>query len=216
MQHKDLTGMQFGLWTVTGCAASDAKGRRRWRCRCSCGKERDVYEQNLLYRKSTSCGHTGAEKKRADLTGKAFGRLTVLERVRYVNSKHATMWRCRCSCGNEIEVSGNNLLSGHTTSCGCALADVQKNVTIRTAALSKSPKTGPFETNIRAKSYLLDNGKTKYEIKNLSLFVRNNTELLGIRNDTDSIKRATKNLFNACYSHTRWNGWRVIQLKEIV
>lgn len=212
--HKDLTGMQFGLWTVIAPAEPDARGLRKWRCRCSCGKERDVHEQNLLYKKSTSCGHTGAEKKRIDLTGATFGRLTVLEHVGYIASMHATMWRCRCSCGKEVVVSGNNLVSGHTVSCGCALANAQKDATIRAAAVKKSPKTGPFETNMRAKSYLLDNGKSKYEIRNLSLFVRNNTELFGISNDSESIARATKGLFDACCSRYRWNGWSVTKLEE--
>lgn len=58
-----------------------------------------------------------------DLTGKTFGRLTVLSRAPdYIgkNGAHKTMWRCRCECDNkEINVMATHLKTGHTTSCGC-------------------------------------------------------------------------------------------------
>ena len=53
-----------------------------------------------------------------DLTGKKFGRLTVIERAE--NKKEGRVcWKCKCDCGNETIVTGKNLRSGHTTSCGC-------------------------------------------------------------------------------------------------
>ena len=60
--------------------------------------------------------------KLIDLTGKRFGRLVVLERVENrvtENGSSTTMWRCRCDCGNIVDVHGGNLRSGHTRSCGC-------------------------------------------------------------------------------------------------
>lgn len=58
-----------------------------------------------------------------DLTGKQFGHLFVIEREGSYNTpnrKIATAtWRCRCDCGSEVIVIGNNLRSGATTSCGC-------------------------------------------------------------------------------------------------
>jgi hypothetical protein len=47
-----------------------------------------------------------------DLTGKAFGSWTPLERI-------GLNWRCRCRCGVESMVNGGNLRRGLTTSCGC-------------------------------------------------------------------------------------------------
>lgn len=43
--------------------------------------------------------------KRVDLTGRVFGRLTVIE---YAGSdkKWQAFWRCRCECGNETVVLG--------------------------------------------------------------------------------------------------------------
>lgn len=57
-----------------------------------------------------------------DLTGKTFGRLTVLYRTNdhyYPSGRHDVQYRCRCECGNEINALGVHLRSGHTKSCGC-------------------------------------------------------------------------------------------------
>lgn len=53
-----------------------------------------------------------------DLTGKKFGRLTVISRFGSTKSKSAT-WLCKCECGNEKIVQTCHLKSGATTSCGC-------------------------------------------------------------------------------------------------
>jgi hypothetical protein len=55
-----------------------------------------------------------------DLTGQTFGRLTVL--ARDTTSKRSR-WHCQCVCGNFSLIFGDNLRSGHTTSCGCYLRD---------------------------------------------------------------------------------------------
>lgn len=56
-------------------------------------------------------------RKRIELTGQRFGRLTVLRFVGKRESEH--LWRCRCNCGNASVVNGGNLRTGHTRSCGC-------------------------------------------------------------------------------------------------
>lgn len=56
-------------------------------------------------------------RKLIDLTGQRFGRLTVISRIENVG--HNTSWLCKCDCGNEKIVSGNNLRNGSTKSCGC-------------------------------------------------------------------------------------------------
>lgn len=52
-----------------------------------------------------------------DLTGKKFGKLTVISRVK--NRGRYVYWHCKCDCGNEKEICGSSLKRGHTTSCGC-------------------------------------------------------------------------------------------------
>ena len=50
--------------------------------------------------------------------GKRYGRLVVLEKTdkRYHST---TIYKCRCDCGNIVELTINKLHSGHTKSCGC-------------------------------------------------------------------------------------------------
>lgn len=52
-----------------------------------------------------------------DLTGKRFGRLTVIERIRKVGNEW--LWLCQCDCGKTKEAKGVNLRSGKCRSCGC-------------------------------------------------------------------------------------------------
>ena len=55
-------------------------------------------------------------RKGIDLTGKRFGRLTVIEPTEAIGLRYR--WRCKCDCGKEVVVFGSNL--GKTTfSCGC-------------------------------------------------------------------------------------------------
>lgn len=54
-----------------------------------------------------------------DLTGKRFGRLTVIKRAENDN-RRKSMWICQCDCGKTLTVRGDHLKSGwHTQSCGC-------------------------------------------------------------------------------------------------
>jgi len=51
-----------------------------------------------------------------DLTGKVFGKWTVLEYSHY--EKRTTRWLCLCSCGNKTTVIGRALRTGRSSSCG--------------------------------------------------------------------------------------------------
>ena len=58
-------------------------------------------------------------RKAIDLTGKRFGRLTVIERASIDSSKEVC-WLCRCDCGNITKpIRGNDLKRGKVISCGC-------------------------------------------------------------------------------------------------
>lgn len=59
--------------------------------------------------------------KAKSLIWNTYGLLTVvsLHSTRpYPSGGTRRMWRCRCDCGAETIVAGNNLTNGHTTSCG--------------------------------------------------------------------------------------------------
>lgn len=54
---------------------------------------------------------------RIDLTGKTFGKLTVLS---YAGTmKDRALWNCRCECGKVKVKIGKYLKNGDTRSCGC-------------------------------------------------------------------------------------------------
>jgi 5-methylcytosine-specific restriction endonuclease McrA len=53
-----------------------------------------------------------------DLSGQRFKYLTVIERAG-VDTTNKTTWLCNCDCGNTVVVTGLNLKSGNSKSCGC-------------------------------------------------------------------------------------------------
>lgn len=62
------------------------------------------------------------EARRNEMIGKKFGKLTVLSIApkREDLTNRCIRYQCQCECGNIIEVNGNSLRTGHTTSCGCS------------------------------------------------------------------------------------------------
>ena len=55
-----------------------------------------------------------------DLTGKKFGRLTVIKRDVDASNKHKrSYWLCHCECGKQKVIAGISLKNGSTQSCGC-------------------------------------------------------------------------------------------------
>lgn len=61
-----------------------------------------------------------------DLTGKKFGRWTVLERdyeIIKTLAQSRPYWKCQCECGTIKSIRGSHLTSGTTLSCGCLRKD---------------------------------------------------------------------------------------------
>jgi hypothetical protein len=105
----DLNGRRFGRWTVIAYARD-----RRWFCVCDCGTRRAVHGPSLRKGDSRSCGC----RRRLDLTGKRFGRWTVIAYAG-ANKWRSAQWRCVCACGARANVDGQNLRRGQSRSCGC-------------------------------------------------------------------------------------------------
>jgi hypothetical protein len=74
-------------------------------------------------------------KAKEDLTGKTFGRLTVI----HSTWSNGFKWVCRCSCGNVSVVQSKYLNNGHVISCGC-----MKHVTRLTHGLTGTPEYEAF------------------------------------------------------------------------
>lgn len=111
----DLTGQVFGELTVISPAAARNDKYTRWICKCSCGKEVEVRTDYLTSKHTTSCGHIKEQFiQQKDLIGQRFGKLVVIENLFDKGTK-----KCKCDCGNIVEVQTNNLTNGNTQSCGC-------------------------------------------------------------------------------------------------
>lgn len=54
-----------------------------------------------------------------DLTGRTFGRWTVIKPEGPGSRAHKRRWLCRCSCGRERMMRPDNLVNGTSQSCGC-------------------------------------------------------------------------------------------------
>ncbi|PFC37617.1 transcriptional regulator, partial [Bacillus cereus] len=119
---KDLTGQKFGRLTVIRITDDRTKlGEVIWECMCDCGKHTKVIAGNLG-RCTRSCGclsrELASERSKEDLTGKKFGRLTVIKESEK-RTKRSIYWDCVCDCGKHTEVPPHHLKSGRTSSCGC-------------------------------------------------------------------------------------------------
>ena len=66
---------------------------------------------------SRSCGCL-KNKPKQDLTGKRFGKLTVLG-IDESNTNNGLYWRCLCDCGNIKLYKTTPLTKGKVISCGC-------------------------------------------------------------------------------------------------
>lgn len=120
-QVEDLTGKRFGYWVVLGLGERSKTGLIRWKCRCDCGRVRDVKPDMLKSGRSVSCGCGIAGKRNRvdELIGRRFGRLVVLEKDTARVKAHNTYWICKCDCGKEKSVATCNLIGGNVSSCGC-------------------------------------------------------------------------------------------------
>lgn len=74
--------------------------------------------------------------EKLELTGQRFDRLLVLreatpeEKPKDKNGKSKTrsFWICLCDCGKEVIISGRNLNSGNTKSCGCKQKEAVRKI----------------------------------------------------------------------------------------
>lgn len=83
-----------------------------------------------------------------DLTGREFGRLTVLSLTdRKVN--RGSVWRCQCSCGNIVEVPAIALVHNRTKSCGCLRKEQLKGSSNVNKLIQAREKDSILGTNVK-------------------------------------------------------------------
>ena len=61
-----------------------------------------------------------------DLKGRRFGKLVVLEETSNRADNSSVVWKCKCDCGNIVEISSKRLVNNINSSCGCYQKERQK------------------------------------------------------------------------------------------
>lgn len=101
-------------------------------------------------------------KEVEDLTGKKFGRLTVLGRAadRYdKDGKVKRYWLCECDCGTQKEVRERALKEGTTKSCGCLQKEKLKITQKNNVKDLTGQKFGHLTPKYYDPNYINKNGK---------------------------------------------------------
>ena len=127
---KNKVGERYGkLVVLEKTEKRDKHGYCMYICRCDCGTIKEISSAVLTPSGLKSCGCLLAEAKekhKLKLVGQQFGDLYVVDQM--PSQTNYTMWKCKCICGNEIVVRGNNLTYGDTKNCGCKNAKRMKTV----------------------------------------------------------------------------------------
>ena len=89
-----IVGKRFGNLTVLSYDHTDTGYQSYWLCRCDCGNETVVRLSNLKSGSTKSCGCGRHKCRYEDLTGKRYGRLTVLG-LDHIDNRGDTRWRCQ-------------------------------------------------------------------------------------------------------------------------
>lgn len=118
-QNQDLVGKRFGKLLVIEKTDERYNNGVVWKCICDCGNEFFAPTGALNAGMKVSCGC----KHPANLTGKRFGKLVALEPTKERRNSRI-VWKCLCDCGNYTTATSNDLLNGHTKSCGCRKKEI--------------------------------------------------------------------------------------------
>lgn len=129
--QTNLVGEKFGRLTVIERVENKIQPNKtskiQYLCKCDCGNQIIVNACHLKNGHTTSCGCYHKEKTASinftDLTGKKYGRLTVLYRL--PNQKETT-WLCQCECGKTTTATTRTLNIGGKQSCGCLISKAEE------------------------------------------------------------------------------------------
>ena len=132
----DLSGQQFGRWTVISKDIEETKKHNKgvfWLCECSCPlhTRKSVRSDILRSGQSKSCGCLNQElrsqrfielnkNQRENIVGNKYGLLTVISQTNKKNPQGQILWKCLCDCGNYHYATSSNLKNGNVQSCGCS------------------------------------------------------------------------------------------------
>lgn len=188
----DLAGQKFGRLTVIKRDFEKEKTvsnkNAYWQCQCDCGKIASIRSTDLRQGKMVSCGCKKLESpyNTANLIGKIFGNLAVLERdfdKESTKTYSKSFWKCTCQCGNIISVAASDLINGHTQSCGCIKSREEEKIisilkegnidfifqkTFEDCRFPETNRKARFDFYLPQYNILIEyDGKQHYETKNV-------------------------------------------------
>ncbi len=133
-----------------------------------------------------------------DLTNKKFGKLTVIEKTNKRQDGGSIVWKCKCDCGNIVEISSKRLVNNINLSCGCYQKERQRysmnklhqkqlveNTNID--LISKRKSNSNSKTGVRGVCYIT--ARKKYKA---FLYLNKHYHVLGYFNNLDDAIKARK------------------------
>ncbi len=96
-------------------------------------------------------------KPATDLSGKVFGRWTVIRRS-HTNSRRMVYWLCRCSCEKKAEkaVMVSSLSRGLSKSCGCISREIHPQTRLSHGYARRGKKTPEYRAWCKMKARCYD------------------------------------------------------------
>ena len=185
MNAQDLVGRVFGRAIVSGTDGGMCV------CTCACGNEFITKPDSLVKRSTSSCGcyrrdstclrnriRRDIKKQYTDLTGLTIGRLEVLGKSDKKKGK-GLLWTCKCSCGNEIELTTTDIKQMNKISCGCWEKVAHKPTGRRTDAQLYKEVTGK-DCDMNDKVIFLNGNRADISPENM--FVISKSAYISLRN----------------------------------
>lgn len=117
-KYKGIKINKLTMIRIAGIPKHTKQRLHYWECQCDCGKIVYLCGTRLISNTYYSCGCVKLprnNRRKLDLIGKKFGKLTVVEKI----NPDKLHWRCICECGKEVEKSTSTLFSSPSVSCGC-------------------------------------------------------------------------------------------------
>ena len=160
----DLTNQRFSHLVVLGpvddyVTSNGTKIKAKmWKCQCDCGAIVVTRGTSLVSGHTKGCGQK--HRRYEDLSGKKFGRLTVLKQGEdEITSRgdRQIRWICQCDCGRQTLTRGIALRSGGTQSCGFCTRS-ESNIGYHLEDI-KGQKFGRWTVIDKAGRYRYHNGK---------------------------------------------------------
>ena len=209
----NLKGKRFGrLLVLKRIGTYESKGHKQslWECKCDCGNTINLPAGSLVKGLTKSCGCLSQEhlkkfgdffktKKKKDITGNKYGKLTALylnEKLTKEKNDKQSYWHCKCDCGNEVDVRLGNLQSGDCQSCGCIKSKGEMKIQIILKELNISFKKEKRFSKCKLKSML----PFDFYLPDYNLCIEFQGEqhfspvaFKGSRKDPERIKKAKRN-----------------------